>query len=178
MGFRLSVVAAAAICLAFAALATPEEDAAYIVEQTVTEELFQAAINAQKPLITGAILNDLTNGGIEISDVDRFIDIFVEEFLDEFTDTMRSETLQVYLDSFSAEELESIAAFYATDAGQALIAQTPMLMQEGARMGQVAGSQAGLNAADRVATRLEAEGVTLTTDPSMMDGLLDALRGR
>lgn len=171
-----AVLAATLLTLALPAGADPQADADYIVEQTMTREIFEGAIAAQRPLIVGALENDLRSQGITLSDKERFFDLFLEEFIEEFTASMRSQSAVIYLDAFTPEDLAAIAEFYRTPAGQALLAETPALMMKGAEMGAEAGGQAGLNAAPRLAERLEREGITVTTDPAAMDKLLDTLR--
>jgi len=158
------------------ALADPQADADYIVSQTMTRDMFEGSIAAQRGLIISAIQNDLRAQGITLPDPDRFFDLFMEEFIGEFTDSMRDQSASIYLERFSAEELADIAAFYRTASGQALVAATPDLMMAGAEMGQRAGMQAGVNAAGRLADRIENEGLVEVEDEGMMDRLLNALR--
>lgn len=158
--------------------AGPREDAEYIVSQTVTRTLFEAALAAQRPLIIPAMQQNLANKGIVFSDIEGFADIFMEEFIDEFTEIMQRDTVALQLEMFSADELRDIAAFYKTPSGQALIANTGPLMQAGAQMGQVAGMEAGQNANGRIAKRLEEEGITLQNDSGFTKRLIDTLRGK
>jgi len=163
-------------CLSTNLFADPQADADYIISQTVTREMFEAAISAQRPIIISAIQNDLRAKGITLPDPDRFFDLLMSEFIDEFTRTMQSQTASLYFDNFSEQQLADIAAFYKTESGQALIAATPAIMMEGARMGHVAGQQAGANAGARLADRIEAEGLISIDDPGLMSRLLEALR--
>ena len=173
---RRFALSAALVLSATTSFADPKEDATFIVQQTLTENMFAAAIFAQKDLIASALLNDLGAQGITLSDPDRFVEILVEEFLAEFTETMQAGTVDVYLNRFTPQQLSELAAFYRSDTGQALLAATPELMQTGATMGSEAGRRAGLNAGPRVAERLKNENVVLTADPTLMQRLIDALR--
>lgn len=163
-------------CLSAQAHADAQEDADYIVSQTVTQEMFEAGINAQRPLIIGAIQNQLRAKGISLPDPDRFFDLLMAEFMGEFTRSMREQSASIYLNNFSEKQLRDIADFFESDAGQAFIAATPKLMMEGARMGQRAGQAAGMNAGKRLADRIEAEGLIVVDDPGLLSRLLDALR--
>ena len=167
---------ALALLLPVVAQADPQTDADYIVSQQVTKEMFEGALSAQRPILVSAITNDLSQQGINLPDPDRFFDIFVEEFIDEFTESMQSQSAALYMDAYTADELSGIAAFLKTDAGQAMTRKAPQLMMAGAQLGERAGMQAGQNASARVAARLEAEGLDLFEDPSLMQQLLDALR--
>ncbi|MEM8577857.1 MAG: DUF2059 domain-containing protein [Pseudomonadota bacterium] len=151
-------------------------DARYIVSQTVTKEIFEGALVAQRPLIIGALENELRQSGITLSDTQRFFDLFMEEFIDEFTETMQEESTSINLNAFSDQELADIAAFMRSPSGQAFVLATPTVMAEGARIGQIAGTEAGRNAGPRVAERLRTEGITMTQDEGMMDRLLDFLK--
>ena len=165
--------------LAFAATpvwADAEADAAYIVEQTVTRDLFEAAISAQRPVIIGALQNDFREKGISVSDPERVFDLFIEEWIVEFTEAMRAQSSAIYLELFSSNELEEIAAFFRTDTGQAYIAGSPELMQRGAEMGQKAGFLAGVNAGPRLAKRIEEEGLSIVEDPGLFKQIIDALK--
>lgn len=173
-----NALASAAVTLALAVpgWGGPAEDAQSIVEQSLTREIFEGALRAQRPVLVSAVENDLRQQGITISEPARFFDILVEEFIDEFTETMQEETVAIYLDLFTPEELRDIAAFYATPSGQALLRNTPDLMQAGATLGQKAGEAAGRNAGPRVADRLSEEGIVIDDDPGLTRRLIDALR--
>lgn len=158
------------------AWADPQADADYIVSQALTKDIFEGAIQSQRSLILSAIQHDLIQSGVSLPDPNRFFDIFIEEFIDEFTLSMRQQSAPIYLDAFTAEELSEIAAFYRTEAGQALLRQTPQLMAAGTALGQQAGLQAGQNASGRVIARLEREDINFFDDRGMMDRFIDALR--
>ena len=167
---------ALAFCLlSLPALADTQEDVDYIVSQTVTRAMFEGALSAQRPLIIGALENQFRADGIVISDSEAFFDIFIDEWIDEFTASMQRQTGQIYFDLFSEKEIADIAGFYRTDSGQALIEQTPALMQAGAQLGQIAGQQAARSTNEAVANRLEQEGITIG-DKSLTQKILDALR--
>ena len=153
-----------------------DEDATYIVEQTITKSLFEAALEAQRSVMLGSLENNFRKKNIIVTDIARFADIFMEEFIDEFTLKMQEETLKYYKINFSAEQLEDLAIFYATPTGQFLIAKTPDLIKSGAKFGAIAGAAAGENAKRRVKRRLEAENISVTDDSSMMDRLLQMLK--
>lgn len=170
------LAAALAFSLAVPAGADPEQDASYVVDQIVSEEMFVGAVTAQRPVIEASLTRQFAQKGIVISDMDRFMDIFFEEFMSEFTARMQSEVQKVYLTEFTAEQLAAIAEFYATPAGQALVERSPKLTQTLAETGQIVGQRAADNAGARVATRLEKDGISLAMDRGTMDALLDFLR--
>ncbi len=156
--------------------AAPREDADYIAEQTVTRELFEAAIEAERTTIVSAIQFDLQSKGVKLPNPDRFLDLIMEEFIDGFTETMQNETANLYVSRFSEQDLADIAAFYRTQAGQALINQTPDLILEGSRIGRIAGQRAGKNLGKRLAARIKSEGLIEVDDPNLLSRLIDALK--
>jgi len=152
------------------------EDAHYIAEQTANKRIFQGAITAVGPTLVSAVENDLRKKGITISDVQTFQDLLVAAFLDEFTTNMQIASEKHYLETFSEAELAGIAEFYRSDAGQALIFHTPEMMQFGATKGREIGRIAGMHAGPRIAKQMEEQGIVITTDKSMMQRLIDALK--
>ena len=157
------------------AQADATDDARYIVSQTVTEEMMSGVWISLRPILISAVTNDLTQNGIKIDDMDAFFDIFIEEFRHEFLGAMQRETVAVQLELFSPAELQGIAAFYRSPSGQALIRQTPRMVEAGAKIGEAAGRVAGANAGPRLARRLKEGGVRVTADESVLDQLLKML---
>jgi hypothetical protein len=156
-------------------MADAEDDATYIVEQTVNDEMFAGALTALGPIIAGAIENDLRLQGITVSDMETFSQIVFEEFLGGFTDEMQTVTVQFYLETFTEDELGGIARFLRSDPGQAYVHYTPELMKFGSQQGERIGGIAAERAGPRIAARLEREGVEIA-EQSMMEKLIDALR--
>lgn len=163
-------------CLSTPTRADPRSDAEYIVNQTVTRALFEGVFAATRPMMIAAIQHNFREKGISLPDPDRFFDLLMAEFMDEFVQSMRAQTAQIYLETFSEQEIAGIATFYRSEAGQALIKATPTLMMAGAKMGREAGQRAGENAGKRLAARIRAEGLIQVDDPGLLSKLLDALR--
>ena len=176
MHFRRFVLACAIVFAPSAVVADPQADAEYIASQTVTREMFEGILAVQRPVIVDAVQHRLSEGGILLPNPNRFFDLIMEEFVGEFTDGMRDQTADIYLAAFSPEHLAEIAAFYKSEAGQAMIAATPGLMMAGAEMGEEAGRRAGANAGRRAAQRLESEGLIIVEDPALLRKLIDAMR--
>jgi len=174
--YLLCTWAIALTFLSAPAQADPHADAKYIVSQTTTRAIFDGAIVAQRPLIIGALQNNLRAKGITLPDPDRFFDLLMEEFMDEFTQSMQDQSASIYLEHFSEQELADIADFYKTNSGQAFLSAAPTLMIAAAQMGQRASRSAGMNAGKRLAARIEAEGLIVVDDPSLLPRLLDSLR--
>lgn len=153
-------------------MAGVNEDLDFIVTETVTVELFEAALQSQRQLLLSAMKNDLQEKGIRISDLDSFMDIIMEEFIAGFTEEMQDITKDIYLDLFSRSEIQGIAAFYRTAPGQALIKKTPALMANGAEMGREVGQLAVAKLMPRVARRVQQEGIIIDS-PSVTEKLLN-----
>ncbi|KIC50125.1 DUF2059 domain-containing protein [Tateyamaria sp. ANG-S1] len=169
-----SIICAVAFAATLATQATAdvEADLDYLISQQVNRTMFEGALIAQRPLLVGAIENELRKRGMSVSDIERFLDIFMEEFIDEFTETMQDEARSMYKETFSEQEITDIAAFLRTPSGQAMVAATPSLMADGARRGQIAGVEAGNNAAPRVLRRIREEGITFD-NPALIDQMID-----
>ena len=137
--------------------ADAQSDAEYIASVTATRANFEGALMAQRPMLVSAIQHDMSTKGIVLPEPERFFDMFVEVWIDSFTAEMQSVTAEIYLDLFSETELEALAAFYATDAGQAMLEKTPELMMRGAQAGAEVGMIAGLRAGPMMADRIRDE---------------------
>ncbi|SPF78256.1 DUF2059 domain-containing protein [Pseudoprimorskyibacter insulae] len=172
---RIALGLVASLALAVPAQADPKEDAGYIVSQMMTQENLSGAILSQQPLIRGALQNQYAQMGIEISDMDLFMKIFMEEFLGSFTAAVQSDMIDLHLEQFTPEELADYAAFLKTPTGQKLAQNQPVLMQRGSEIGQYHGQMTGQSIGPKLAERLKEEGVVVTRDKSMMDRLLNIL---
>lgn len=153
--------------------ADPKADIDYIVEQTVTRELFEGALQAQKPVLLPALESSFRSQGVEVSDLDKFLDVMVDEWIDAFTEEMQASIGEVYMAEFTEPQLHAIAEFYRSSGGQALIAKTPALMQASAELGMKAGPAALQTVKPRMERRLKEEGVTLSK-PNALERILDA----
>jgi uncharacterized protein len=173
---RRFMLAAILALFATPAWAASHSDADYVASQTVTEAVFLGALSALKPVISSAMENNLRKQGIEVSDPGAFADIVFQEFLGSFVEQMRIETARYYKQNFSPADLADIAEFYASAPGQELLRQVPAMTEFGAVMGAAVGQAVGVTVGARIADRLEEEGITLTSEPSMMQRLIDALR--
>jgi hypothetical protein len=171
---------AAALCLALAtatpAFPDPKADAQLVAESIATRPIFEAAIQANRRALIDATTADLERKGIKMTNPDRFFDILMEEFIDEFTANMQRDTADLFLSLFNEEELSDLAAFYASPTGRTLSSKLPDITGASARLGRIAGMEAGQNANLRVAKRLEAEGISIDNDKSLTKRLIDALK--
>jgi len=158
---------------ALPAFADPQADIDYIVEQTITRELFEGALQAQKPILLRALESSFRSNGVEVSDLDKFLDVMIDEWIDGFTVEMQSSIGEVYKSEFTEMELKAIAEFYRSSGGQALIAKTPAIMQASAELGMKAGPIALKKVKPRMDKRLREEGVTLSK-PNALERILDA----
>ncbi|MGR3469027.1 MAG: DUF2059 domain-containing protein [Shimia sp.] len=172
------LVAPIILCLSIASTAGADarEDAERIARQAASPAIIDAALNAQRPLIIGAIENELRGKGIRLPDPDRFYDLFFAEFKDIFYEELHAITAEQYLGAFTPRHLAEIAAFLESPAGTAWTEATPGLIQRGGAAGAIAGERAGQQFGARLGRRLEEEGLIVVDDPSTLRRLLDALR--
>ncbi len=173
---RTLFIAAMVFNSATHAIASPQTDANYIAQQTLTKEMFEGALIAQRPLILSAIQNDLRNNGVILKKPEAFFDLFMGEFVDEFTLGMREEGAQLYLDTFTPKELSDIATFYKSETGQSFLKKTPALMQTSFTLGEKVGARAGMRVAPSLKKRIRDENLLELEDRSVIDKLLNILR--
>ncbi|KCV81925.1 hypothetical protein ATO10_08768 [Actibacterium atlanticum] len=160
------------VATALPATATPQDDARYIVEQTVTEQLFEAAILAQQTYISAAISHQLAQQGIEVSDMPAFMGIIVDEMLASFTAGMKAEMETFYVENFTDKELADLAKFYATPTGQALMAKQPELISHSTAAGAQVGRDVQQGLLPAVAARVNADGIEIG-EPGMTERFLE-----
>jgi hypothetical protein len=85
-----------------------------------------------------------------------------EEFWDRFLEDADSQELEdrvipIYVEHFTAEELEASIAFYRTPAGQSILQKMPVVMQESMEVGQQWGMELGQKLAEELEARREAK---------------------
>ena len=153
----------AALCLAPPPVrADAASDAAYIVEQTVTDEIMAGSMQALAPLLASAMESDLRRGGVTINDQGRFLAVVFDEFYPPFVAALRAELAGLYVASFSPRELAEIAAFYRTETGQTLLRRMPGMMVEVAERSRTLGVEvAGDIDPEKFLARLKREGVVV-----------------
>jgi hypothetical protein len=157
--------------LALPAFADAEADANFIANRTVTPEILRATMEVLAPVLAQAIEFQLNQNQIVLSDSEGFVRLIGEEFEGVYLQELKAQTVALQQEIFTDEELAGIAAFYATPAGEALIAKTPALMQRSQQIGEQLGAVALQQAGFRLAQRMKDEGITFSEDPTMMDRL-------
>lgn len=172
----MRALAIALTLIASPLLAGPDEDTAYIVEQTVNAHTYRAAFGPHRTSIIGPVMNSLQTSQIDLADPSAFEELVFEEFLSNFVQGMQVNTRAYYIGAFSPEHLAGIADFYRSDAGQAFLRQSQNLATFNTSKGQQIGQLAGENIKKRVANRLKDDGLIVTTDPTQMENLLHSLR--
>lgn len=114
---HLLISLACAIGLAHAAFAGPTEDAAYIVEQHLYWNDYDAGAAALQREIFANIEQALGQFGATVIDPERFI----EEMFGGLKEVVRAETIKSYRAAMSDAALAELAEFYRTDLGQATL---------------------------------------------------------
>lgn len=166
-----------AFILAWAVPATadPKNDARYVAEQTVTEQLFEAAILAQQTYISAAVSHQLAQQGIEVSDMPALMSIIVEEMLSSFTAGMKVKMEAFYVENFTKEELNDLAYFYATSSGQAFLAKQADLVAYSTAAGAQVGRDVQQGLLSTIAARVEADGIEIGK-PGMTERFLEQFK--
>jgi len=97
-----------------------------LLEATHVEQTLESSINT--------MLQVQLKGNPEL----RVVEGVMREFLAKYLswENLKDEYAEIYATQFSEEELRQITAFYRTPVGQKLASATPVLMTEGARLGE------------------------------------------
>jgi len=150
-----------------------ESDARAIAEQTITEERMALAIALWEPTIVSGLTKMLDERHLVVDDLDALLEMFLDEFRAEVVHLMREGIFTVYLDIFSPAELDGIATFYTSAAGQALLRKSPELEKAGVEVSESISNKAAKRTGPRFAARMEKEGVRVTSDATLLDWLID-----
>jgi hypothetical protein len=115
-------------------------------------------------LVSGQMLDNLKKTRPETPE--RALEITKEvievEFSKAFTgpDGLNSKLVAVYAKHFTPDEVRGLLNFYSTDLGKKMIAEMPLLVQEGAAAGQEWASANVVRIGQIIQARLKAEGFT------------------
>lgn len=163
--------------LALPVLADPAADRKLLAETLYSDSTLDAAFEVMIPIMSGAMETQFRNLGVTISDPVAFTNIFTEEFRVQFTEIMRAEMTDALTDIFTEEEIRDIVAFVGTPSGAKFFATQGELTQVGSSIGEIAGARAGQDAAERIAARVDAQGITFTDASGATLDALKLLRG-
>jgi uncharacterized protein len=122
-----SICLAGALLLAWLALQTASADTAShraAVEQLFTLTRLQEKIDESVLTVTALQLQQ----NPELAPHREAITAFLEEHIG--WNAMHEDLVQMYLQAFSEQELDTINAFYSTPAGQKIITTVPQLVQQ------------------------------------------------
>ncbi len=97
------------------ALATPQADASYIVQRNMDPDTLEFVRRHLKSAFVSVYHRPLSELGIEIADIDRFIELIPEDDIAPFVDHFLSQTAERYLLIYTPEQLSSIAALLRAD---------------------------------------------------------------
>ena len=109
-------------------VANPAEDAAYIVEQHLVFINYEEKVALMSQDIVTTMQTGFDNFGAEIIDPDKFLDVLLGDFFSEFMVKVQADTVVVFQETLSPEELAALAGFYRSDEGQALLVQGDALL--------------------------------------------------
>ena len=135
--------------------------------ESITRRLLKAMSIAETTLKLmrtqmSELVQMLENGPNRMTD--RAIDTIVEEMqkvapqaIDEIVDAV----VALYVERFTKQEMQEIAAFYETPVGKKAIRELTPLMLEASKIGQTIGQRLGQDAGQRAFTRIQAEGIKI-----------------
>ncbi|MEL6246288.1 MAG: DUF2059 domain-containing protein [Pseudomonadota bacterium] len=140
---RSAIVALFLPLFAGHAFADPQADAEYIVDVTITPELFEATMAGVADLMVGNLQNEYAKVGQPISnDAARVIsDMLSDQIVTLMTRDMRSQMVAIHVAGLSPEVLADYRAFLETPSGQKLISATPLLTMESQKIGEEIGGR-------------------------------------
>ena len=118
----------------------------------VAEDLFEQQI--------AEVMGHLQRGQPEMPG--RAFDIIEEELeatTPEVIEEMMAVSVEMYVERFTAAEMDEIAAFYLTPVGAKALRELRSLSHSGARKGNEIGQRLGREAAQRAFARIKAEGL-------------------
>ena len=154
-----SLALALYLCFPAAVHATPEEDAQRIVDALVTEDMGKAIAQVQHALLSQMFAPVFDRGNATPEERSRFLEIFIAELVTEYEREINDLTVALYLEEFSPEDLESIAAFLESGVGRTWISKMPTMTTRAVEAAQVMGPLIAQAALPRVEKRLRGEGL-------------------
>jgi hypothetical protein len=119
-----------------------------VLELNGSLDTMRAAIDGMKPSMRA----NLQQAGVTGEDAERYIEIYIEEFHADMPRIIQVIAVS-YAGAYSETELQDIATFFRTPAGQAVRRNTPELVQ----IAQQVGMAAGVDIDRRAAARFLAE---------------------
>jgi uncharacterized protein len=140
MGHALRLIALCLICFSGVALADdapPAPDPARVaaardlLEVTGVTKQMDGMVEAMSRGFAKGANAETSEAGKKLSDQ---FDTSMKKLL-EYKDQMITDFANLYAETFTAEEMKTVADFYRSGAGAKFIAQTPELMKKGAEIG-------------------------------------------
>lgn len=108
------LLAALFLC-AQGALATPQADANYIAQRSLNPTALKDLKRVLKEPFVAVYFRPLSELGIEIADMDRFVDLIPDEDIALVLERYMSRTAQKYLSTYTPEQLAALAALLRAD---------------------------------------------------------------
>ena len=155
-------LAASAIMMAMPICVSAQDninDAQYVVDQLISEELFQAAMQSTANLMAGSLQNEVSKQGKELSDNGAAIlsDWMASYMASSMVMLMREDLVKVYEANFSPETLAAYRAFLQTPAGQDIAKAQTLLVKEGEAIGLKYGERVAIDAINKISMSIKAD---------------------
>ena len=98
-----------------ATLATPQADASFIVHRSADQAWMKIVHRKLKEAFVTSYFMPISGFGIEIADMDQFVDLIPDEDIAPYVNRLMSKTVDLYLSTYTPEQLASIAAVMRAD---------------------------------------------------------------
>ncbi|MBA3069917.1 MAG: DUF2059 domain-containing protein [Hyphomonas sp.] len=118
-----------------------ERDARYIVEQTITQELFDVALDSMGDMMVSVLDSGFRKSGIVASDeaLETIGTMITDEMAVMMVHDMRDGSTKLYLEQYSPETLQGYRRFLESPAGQEISKGLPVFTGESAKLGGAVG---------------------------------------
>lgn len=135
---------------------SPEEDARRIYQLSGAEEVTRLTMMEMDTLMVASAQKAARDQGIALSDeaAEYFVDLLLNETITMMLDDIKSETIRLYVETYSPEALQAYRIFLESPQGSEIAEKQSELTQRLFEVGEVAGQNAGFIAGQRIETNI------------------------
>ncbi len=134
------ILAASVCCGAFAQASQPASKASIeqLLEITETKQMYEATMQEMTKMVdqsTARIMNRIpAEKQAKFKKAMVQLDTIIKEEMS--WDKMKSQYVQIYMETFTQQEIDDLAAFYQTPSGKSFIKKQPMVIQRTSAISQ------------------------------------------
>ena len=135
---------------------SPEEEARRIYDLTRAEEVMRLSLVEMDTLMVANAQKAARDQGRELNDeaAQYFVDLIMSEAAAMMFDDIKSETIRLYVETYSPESLRAYRIFLESSEGSQIAEKQSELTQQLFEVGKVAGERAGVVAGQKVAKNI------------------------